>query len=141
MSFELNIEDASVDYLKSNMTEVVVESLGKTNFSDEEVLNRAQRNTQGYIILQYIGSEAETPNPAFKKYKTAGKYLFYLFSKNRNNRNGIYDLLHQVKNLMINFTYENQAFTFKRDYLHPFPLDKGLFLAEIEFELIQFIQY
>ena len=137
MSVELEIEKAAVEYLEEKLTQVNVEALGNTNYDDDEIVNKAQRNTRGYIIIQYMGSQADTPSRDFKQYKIVGKYILYLFTKSRKERDGIYQLLEDVKTNMIQFEYEKQKFQYKGDVMHPFPVSKGLFLCEVEFELVQ----
>jgi len=137
VSVELAIEEAAVAHLEANLSKISVEALGNTNYDDDEIVSKAQRNSHGYVIIQYMGSAPDTPSRDFKQYKIVSKFIMYIFTKNRKDRDGIYQLLEDVKTNMIQFEYEGHKFQYRGDTMHPFPVSKGLFLCEIEFELVQ----
>ena len=141
MSLEYDIEQDVVSYLKQNLSGVEVEALGNTNFSDENVISQAQKRPQGYVIVNHIYGEGESYNPSLKKYKIVENYVFTIFSKNRRERYGVYELLENVRKLIINYKYNFMIFVYKSHVIHPQPIDNGIFIAEIKFEIIQEIQF
>jgi hypothetical protein len=134
-STELDIEEAVVSYLTTELPEVKSEAIGNLDVKDKELIARAQRRTKGYVIIQYMGTTPENVMEAAKKYILSANFFMYLFTKSRKGRDGIYELLEKVRSKMINFEYNGYRMIYRGDNMHPFPVSDGLFLCEIKFDL------
>lgn len=135
MSIELEIEEAVVDYLSMELPGVKTEAIGKLDMKDKELTARAQRSPSGYVIIQYMGTDVADVFEGTRKYTLEAKFTMYLFTKSRKGRDGIYELLENVRAKMINFEYNNQVMIFRNDSMYPFPVSDGLFLCELQFDL------
>jgi hypothetical protein len=137
MSIELDIEESLVNHLSTELSEIKCEAIGNMDFNDKELIARAQRKPKGYVIVQYMGTEAETRSENSTLYKLNATFTLYCFTKSRKGHDGIYELLDSIRSKTIAFEYEKHRMIFIRDAMHPFPVSDGLFMSELQFELIQ----
>ena len=139
MTPELDMEDAIVGYLKTQIPTAEVEALGSTDMkNDNEIEARAERNSNGYIVVYHTEGDPDESIANYSNVVVNEKFIINIFSKNRRDRDGIYELVNTVRQKLTVFTYSNQKFLYKGHRISPMPLDNGVHLAEVYFELNTF---
>lgn len=134
MTPELFIEQDIVRYLSDSIKDYQIECF--SGDPDESII-RAQKLNKGLVVVAHSSDSADYGDRARNMQLMTIPFAINLLSNSRKDATELFELLHRVRTLMLDYQFSVFPSRILRHLIHPvkFPNASGIFVGEIDLEI------